>query len=143
MKNFLLLERAIKLAVKAHKGQVDRFGQPYVLHPLRMMLMVQGNSEKIVALLHDTVEKTTTTYDDLREKGFSGDVIEAVNSLTRRKGEDYDAYISRVSKNSIAVIVKIADLNDHLTESKKRYMVRKNLERIKKYKKAKQRLLKG
>ena len=142
MKNFFLLERAIKLAVKAHKGQVDRFGQPYILHPLRMMLSVKKNSEKIVALLHDTVEKTTTTYDDLREKGFSGDVIEAVNSLTRRKGEDYDAYISRVSKNSIAVIVKIADLNDNLTESKKRYMARKNLERIRKYKKAKQRLLK-
>tara|TARA_B100000945_G_scaffold298477_1_gene278333 strand:- start:168 stop:599 length:432 start_codon:yes stop_codon:yes gene_type:complete len=142
MKNFLLLERAIKLAVKAHKGQVDRFGQPYILHPLRMMLSVKKNSEKIVALLHDTVEKTTTTYDDLREKGFSGDVIEAVNSLTRRKGEDYDAYISRVSKNSIAVIVKIADLNDNLKESKKRYMARKNLERIRKYKKAKQRLLK-
>ena len=142
MKNFLLLERAIKLAVKAHKGQVDRFGQPYILHPLRMMLSVKKNSEKIVALLHDTVEKTTTTYDDLREKGFSGDVIEAVNSLTRRKGEDYDAYISRVSKNSIAVIVKIADLNDHLTESKKRYMNRIDMERIRKYKKAKQRLLK-
>ena len=142
MKNFLLLERAIKLAVKAHKGQVDRFGQPYILHPLRMMLSVKKNSEKIVALLHDTVEKTTTTYDDLREKGFSGDVIEAVNSLTRRKGEEYDAYISRVSKNSIAVIVKIADLNDNLKESKKRYMARKNLERIRKYKKAKQRLLK-
>ena len=142
MKNFLLLERAIKLAVKAHKGQVDRFGQPYILHPLRMMLSVKKNSEKIVALLHDTVEKTTTTYDDLRQKGFSGDVIEAVNSLTRRKGEDYDAYISRVSKNRIAVIVKIADLNDHLTESEKRYMTRKNLERIRKYKKAKQRLLK-
>tara|TARA_Y100000996_G_C22332395_1_gene565019 strand:- start:260 stop:691 length:432 start_codon:yes stop_codon:yes gene_type:complete len=142
MKNFLLLERAIKLAVKAHKGQVDRFGQPYILHPLRMMLMVEGNLEKIVALLHDTVEKTATTYDDLRNKGFSGDVIEAVNSLTRRKEEGYDKYISRVSKNNIAVAVKISDLNDHITESKKRGMTKKNKDRIKKYEIAKQKLLK-
>ena len=142
MKNFLLLERAIKLAVKAHKGQVDRFGQPYILHPLRMMLMVEGNLEKIVALLHDTVEKTAITYDDLRNKGFSGDVIEAVNSLTRRKEEGYDKYISRVSTNKIAVAVKISDLNDHLKESKKRGMTKKNKDRIKKYEKAKQKLLK-
>ena len=142
MKNFLLLERAIKLALKAHKGQVDRFGQPYILHPLRMMLMVEGNLEKIVALLHDTVEKTATTYDDLRNKGFSGDVIEAINSLTRRKEEGYDKYISRVSKNKIAVAVKISDLNDHITESKKRGMTKKNKDRIKKYEIAKQKLLK-
>ena len=82
------------------------------------------------------------SYDDLRDKGFSENIIEAVNCLTRRKGEDYDAYISRVLKNSIAIVVKIADLNDHLTESKKRYMNRIDMERIRKYKKAKQRLLK-
>ena len=101
-----------------------------------------ANLEKIVALLHDTVEKTTTTYDDLRNKGFSGDVIEAINSLTRRKEEGYDKYISRVSKNKIAVAVKISDLNDHLKESKKRGMTKKKKDRIKKYEKAKQKLLK-
>ena len=81
------LERAIQVAVSAHAGQVDKAGQPYILHPLRVMLHVSGLHERISAVLHDVVEDTDLTLEDLAGEGFPDDVIMALEALTKREGE--------------------------------------------------------
>ena len=85
------LERAIAIAAEGHAGQKDWGGEPYVLHPLRMMLRVSTNDERIVAALHDVCEDCPQwTFDRLRVEGFSGDIIAALQSVTKRQGEDYE-----------------------------------------------------
>ena len=85
-----LLERAINIAVEAHHGQRDRNGQPYIMHPIRVMGRVLTTPEKIVAILHDVVEDTEWTLDALRKDGFPADVLDALDCVTKREGEDYD-----------------------------------------------------
>lgn len=109
-----LLEEAIALAVEAHRGQRDRAGAPYVLHPLRMMFRVETDTEKVTALLHDVVEDTEWTLEGLRERGFPEEVVEAVDRLTRREGEEYDAFVQRAAAHPVARRVKIADLEDNM-----------------------------
>ncbi len=109
-----LLNRAVELAIRAHDGQHDRYGAPYVLHPLRVMHRVGNERERIIAVLHDTVEDTSLTLNDLRESGFSGKVIAGVDALTRRTGETYHDYIIRLMSNPEAVRVKLADLEDNM-----------------------------
>ncbi|RWN51460.1 MAG: HD domain-containing protein [Mesorhizobium sp.] len=108
------LATAIILAAEAHDGQVDKNGQPYILHPLRVMLAQDGNEERIAAVLHDVVEDT-----DLIGLGdilaiFGEEIREAVDSVTRREGEDYFDYVVRAKANPIGRQVKIADLNDNM-----------------------------
>jgi len=103
------LERAIAIAARAHEGQVDKAGVPYILHPLRMMLSVDTPEARMAAVLHDVVEDTPVTLEQLRAEGFPDSVIEAVRTLTKRDGEDYDAFIRRVGPNPIARQVKPAD----------------------------------
>jgi (p)ppGpp synthase/HD superfamily hydrolase len=107
------LERAIAIAVEAHRGQTDKAGQPYVLHPLRIMLSLDSEAERIVGVLHDVVEDSDWTFDDLRREGFSEDVIEALASVTKRDGESYDAFVARAAANPIGRAVKRADLLDN------------------------------
>lgn len=110
-----LLEEALRICVEAHRGQVDRAGAPYSLHPLRMMFRMQTESEKIVALLHDVVEDTDWTLDALREAGFPDDVVTAVDALTRREGEEsYEEFVRRAGADPIARRVKVADLEDNM-----------------------------
>ena len=109
-----LLERAILLAVQAHRGQVDRSGAPYILHPLRVMLRVETENERIAAVLHDVVEDTDWTLDGLRAEGFPEEVVQAVDCLTRREGESYDDRVARAAANPIARRVKLADLEDNM-----------------------------
>lgn len=109
------LDLAIKLATEAHAGQVDKGGQPYILHPLRVMLAMKSDNERIVAVLHDVVEDTAWTCDDLYwQHGFSPDVVVAIGALTRRQDEDYFDFIRRAAVNPIARAVKIADIRDNL-----------------------------
>lgn len=108
------LEDAIQLAAEAHRGQRDRNGQPYVLHVLRVMLRVTTEDERTAAVLHDLVEDTPHTLDDLRTLGFSEEVVRAVDCLTHRDGEPYDAYVERAASDPIARTVKLADLEDNL-----------------------------
>lgn len=108
------LEDAIALAARAHRGQLDKGGQPYILHPLRVMLRQQDEAASIVAVLHNVVEDTSTTLADLREAGYSEEVREAVDCLTRRPGEPYERMLSRVETNPIARRVKLADLEDNM-----------------------------
>ena len=86
-----MLERAIEIAVEAHKGQLDKGGNPYILHPLRVMMSVDLELEKIVAVLHDVVEDSNWTFEALLAEGFSNEVIEALKSVTKKSdNEDYD-----------------------------------------------------
>ncbi len=108
------LEQAIQLAVEAHRGQTDRYGSPYILHPLRVMQRVRSDTARITAVLHDVVEDTPYTFSDLRERGFSSTVVAAVDRLTRRDDEPYEAFIERIKPDALAVEVKIADLEDNM-----------------------------
>ena len=83
-----LLETAIALAVAGHAGQVDKADQPYILHPLRIMMRMGDETARIVAVLHDLVEDTDATFDDLRKAGFSDRVLDALDHLTHREEED-------------------------------------------------------
>lgn len=135
------LERAIEIAVRAHSGQRDKAGAVYILHPLRVMLHLSSAEAQIAAVLHDVVEDSSITLDSLREEGFSADVLAAIESLSRRDGEDYDAFIERVVQNSVARQVKIADLKDNMDLSRLgRKPSERDLERQAKYAKALERL---
>lgn len=109
-----MINKAFEIARHAHAGQVDKGGNPYILHPVRVALNCQTAEEKIVALLHDVVEDTPVTLEELQRQGFSREVIEAVHCLTKEPGEDYDAFIKRVATNPIATRVKIQDLKDNM-----------------------------
>ena len=94
------LENAIRIAVAAHQGQLDRAGQPYILHPLRVMARCQSADEKIVAVLHDVVEDTHWSFDDLRKEGFSEVIIQALDCVTKREGEPYEDFVRRSNRYS-------------------------------------------
>ena len=130
------LERAIAIAATAHEGQVDKAGAPYVLHPLRMMLAVTTPEARIAAVLHDVVEDTPVTLEQLRAEGFPAAVIEAVEALTKREGEDYEAFIRRVAPNPIAREVKLADLRDNSDLTRIAEPTEKDRARIDKYRRA-------
>jgi (p)ppGpp synthase/HD superfamily hydrolase len=108
------LEQAITIAVTAHRGQRDKAGQPYILHPLRVMQHCATDEERIVAVLHDVLEDTEVTASDLRREGFDEDIIEALACLTKVQDEAYDAFISRVMTNPLARRVKVNDLLDNM-----------------------------
>lgn len=107
------LERAIALAAEAHAGQLDRAGAPYILHPLRVMLRLKTTDERIVAVLHDVVEDCHWTIEALRAEGFTEAVLRAIESVTKREGEDYEAFVLRAARDPIGRRVKLADLHDN------------------------------
>ena len=110
-----LLGKAISIAVDSHSGQVNDKAQPYVLHPLRMMFKAVTIEEKIIAVLHDVIEKTTIDLEYLRSVGFSDRIVLGIDALSRRPQENYDKYIDRVAENKLATKVKIIDLNDNIS----------------------------
>lgn len=107
------LAEAIALARSAHEGQVDKAGQPYIEHPLRVMGRVSGEYEQMAAVLHDVVEDTALTVDDLEEAGCPGTVTKAVDALTKRPGESLADSMARVAVDPIALSVKRADIADN------------------------------
>jgi len=107
------LETAIRIAVTAHAGQTDKNGGPYVTHPLRLMAAVDGDAARCAAVLHDVVEDTSVTLEDLRREGISEPVLAAVALLTHDKSTPYVDYVIRCSGNPIARQVKLADLTDN------------------------------
>jgi len=108
------IEEAIRIAVEAHRGQRDRAGAPYILHPLRLLLRVHTDAERMAAVLHDVVEDTPWTLDALRARGFAGEVVDAVDALTRRADESYEAFVERAAAHPVARRVKLADIEDNL-----------------------------
>jgi hypothetical protein len=107
------LERALRIAAEAHEGQTDKEGLPYILHALRVMLGVLGEEAQIVAVLHDVVEDTPVTLDDLRAAGFSEAILAAVARVTHAPGEPYADYVVRCKGDEIARRVKLSDLTDN------------------------------
>ncbi len=130
------LEHAIALAASAHEGQVDKAGAPYILHPLRVMLRVASTEERIVAVLHDVIEDCGWSLDRLRAEGFSEAVIAALDSVTRRDGESYEAFVLRAAANPIGRRVKIADLEDNCDLSRITNPTERDRERVEKYRRA-------
>lgn len=130
------LEDAIALAVEAHRGQKDRAGAPYVLHPLRMMFRVETDAERMAAVLHDVVEDTDWTLDGLRDAGFPEEVVAAVDHLTRREGESYDDFVRRAAAHPVARRVKIADLEDNMDVRRTGTVTEKDVERLTRYHRA-------
>jgi (p)ppGpp synthase/HD superfamily hydrolase len=108
------LEDAISLAVEAHRGHRDKAGQPYILHPLRVMFRLEGETERIVGVLHDVVEDSHYTLDDLRQMGYSEKIVEAIDHLSRREDESYEEFVKRTALHSLARLVKLADLEDNM-----------------------------
>jgi (p)ppGpp synthase/HD superfamily hydrolase len=135
------LERAIEIAVLAHKGQTDKGGNPYILHPLRVMMALDSETEKIVGILHDVVEDSDWTFEDLEKEGFGPDVLEALKSVTKNHDEHgtdegYFRFVERAKQNSIGLRVKIADLQDNIDVSRLPEVDEKTKQRIDKYRKS-------
>ncbi|MEM1179573.1 MAG: GTP pyrophosphokinase [Acidobacteriota bacterium] len=107
------IEKTVAIAAGAHEGQTDKAGKVYLLHPLRLMLQVQEDEEHIVAVLHDVVEDSDWTLEDLRVEGFSEPILTAIDSVIRRQEETYDDFIRRAGENPIGRQVKLADLKDN------------------------------
>lgn len=112
------LEQAIAIAVEAHRGDQDRAGQPYILHPLRVMFRLETEEERTVAVLHDVVEDHGDVWpmERLRELGFPAHLLEALDCVTRRSGETYEEFVERSAANPIGRRVKLADLEDNMDD---------------------------
>lgn len=108
------LETAIAVAVQAHQGQLDKAGVPYILHPLRLMLQLEDDEERIIAVLHDVVEDTMVTFDHLRQMGFSSAVLEVLEYLTHRPEDSYEEYIQKIQTHPVASKIKLLDLEDNM-----------------------------
>ena len=108
------LELAIEVALRAHAGQQDKSGGPYILHPLHLMMQMDREEAQITAVLHDVVEDSSVTLADLAELGFSPAVLTAVDLLTHKKGQPYADYIQELKHNDLARQVKLADLTHNM-----------------------------
>ncbi len=128
-----LLEKAIAIAVEAHRGKQDRYGAPYILHPLRVMSRVATPEEQTVAILHDVVEDTRWTFEDLESEGFPRQVIEALKCLTKHEGEAYEDFVKRSASNLLARRVKLADLEDNMDIHRMRHVGDEEKQRLEKY----------
>jgi (p)ppGpp synthase/HD superfamily hydrolase len=118
--DLLILFNAIKIAMKAHSGQKDKAGMDYIHHPLRVMCSMKDLKTATIAILHDVIEEDPIAWgpSTLKNQGIPDDIIEAVLALTRNDGESYSNYIDRVSKNNLAIIVKLPDLEDNMNLSR-------------------------
>jgi (p)ppGpp synthase/HD superfamily hydrolase len=146
------LERAIEIAVAAHKGQRDKAGQPYVLHPLRVMFRLHSDDEKIVGVLHDVVEDNPDwTFERLASEGFSAAVIDGLRAVTKRPDEErslaeardpearfaaYERFVLRAAQNPIGRCVKLADLADNCDLSRISAPTERDRERVERYRRA-------
>ena len=130
-----LLENAIAIAVEAHQGQKDKAGHPYILHPLRVMFRVESEDERTVAILHDVVEDHGDVWsvDKLRQSGFPQRILDALDCVTKRKGETYEQFVERSASNPIALRVKLADLEDNMDIRRLNAVTEKDRERLNRY----------
>ena len=135
-----MLEKAVQIAVSAHKEQVDKSEQPYILHLIRVMDAGETDQEKICGILHDLVEDTDWTFEKLENEGFSEEIISALKCVTKQENEDYDDFIGRVKTNPLAIKVKLNDLRDNMDITRLFYITEKDRERLNKYLKAYQEL---
>jgi (p)ppGpp synthase/HD superfamily hydrolase len=131
------LERAIVIAAQAHADTVDKAGAPYILHCLRVMLAMNSTSDRIVGVLHDVVEDCADwTLDRVRSEGFSEEVVGALDSVTKRDGEEYFSFVRRAAENRVGRKVKLADLKDNSDLTRISKPTQRDFDRIEKYQKA-------
>ena len=126
--------------MQAYAGKKDKAGETYILHPLRVMAKVSSTREKAVALLHDVIEDSDFSADDLLAEGIPADIVAAVTALTRRPAEDYEQFIERVQRDRLAVTVKLADIEDNLNVLRLAELNAVDLKRTAKYHRAWQQL---
>ena len=127
------LSRAIHIATEVHKEQKDKVGKPYITHVMRVMERCKTEEEKIVAVLHDVVEDTTTTLDDLRKEGFNEKILSAIDAITQRKKESKTDYIERIKQNPLATRVKLNDLEDNMDVRRLPKLADRDVKRLNKY----------
>lgn len=127
---------ALKLCFEAHKDQIDKSGMPYVFHPFHLAEQMADENTTIVALLHDVIEDTEYTLDDLRKFGFAEDVLSAISLMTHADDVPYMEYVVKIKTNSIAKAVKLADLKHNSDMSRLDRITQIDEERAKKYKQA-------
>jgi (p)ppGpp synthase/HD superfamily hydrolase len=135
------LDAAIGLAVEKHRGVLDRAGEPYILHPLRVMMRVRelgGSVEaQMVAVLHDVMEDCGVTSADLRALGFSEAVVSGVESVTKRADEEgaeqYQRFVERAAQHPLGRLVKRADLEDNLDVRRNAELTEKDRLRLNRY----------
>lgn len=128
-----LLALAKRIALTAHEGQVDKAGTPYWHHPAFVADHVTSPEGKVVAWLHDVVEDTEWSLDDLRTEGIWPEIVEGVDAITKRAGEAYECYLDRVKANPLALAVKLADLTHNMDLSRIANPTEKDFARIEKY----------
>ena len=131
-----MIDIALAIARKAHAGQVDKAGVDYIQHPLYVASQVKTEQEKAVALLHDVLEDSDITAADLLAYGLSNEVVTAVQTLTKKKGQSYQDYLGKVKSNNLARVVKLADLKHNSDLSRLKTVSNTDYERVKKYKNA-------
>ncbi len=131
-----LLEKALQIAVKAHSGQIDKAGSAYIFHPIRVSNRCSTDDERIVALLHDTIEDTEVTTEYLLMEGFPRNIVDAILSVTRNEDESYDDFIKRSRLNPIGRQVKLHDLEDNMDIKRLNELTEKDIYRLNKYIKA-------
>ena len=130
-----MLNKMLVLTTNRHAGQFDRGGNTYILHPLKVMYYLKSNDEELqcIALAHDLIEDTDTTFAELREMGFTERIINGIKSLTKMPGESYDDYKLRVKENPDAVKVKLCDLRHNTDVRRLKGVTEKDLARMEKY----------
>ena len=131
-----IVDLALSIARKAHEGQLDKAGVDYIEHPIYVASQVATEEEKAVALLHDVIEDSPVSAEELLQAGLPETVVTAVQVLTKKKEQDYQTYLETVKKNPLARVVKLADLKHNSDLSRLSSITEKDRERLKKYKKA-------
>ena len=131
-----MLELALSIATEAHRGQFDKAGIDYIEHPIFVASQVDSEEEKAVALLHDVIEDSSVTAEELLNAGLPETVVTAVQILSKKKGQDYQTYLKTVKSNPLARAVKLADLKHNSDLLRLETITDKDLERLEKYKKA-------
>jgi len=131
-----IIEKSLKIALKAHSGQTDKAGKAYILHPLRLMAKMPTDEEKAVALLHDVIEDSDFTEQDLLDAGIPNNVVTAVKTLSKKSGENYQQFIGRVLENKLAAKIKKVDIEDNINVLRLNTLSVTDLERVAKYHKA-------
>lgn len=128
----ILVAKAVEIAARAHAGQTDKAGQPYIEHPIRVMLQVKSDVAKAAAALHDVLEDTDLTAEDLRAEEIPEEVIRIVEILTKNPGESYEKQVRKALKNPIAKEVKKADVLDNSNPERLEHLDKKTRTRLKK-----------
>ncbi|HMV42635.1 MAG TPA: hypothetical protein PK079_13235 [Leptospiraceae bacterium] len=132
-----MIQRAIEIALDAHRDQTDKNGQPYILHVMRVGLRGRTDEEKILGILHDVVEDSSWTFEMLAKEGFSERILSALKCLTKKsEDEPYEEFIGRVKENPLAISVKLNDLEDNMDVRRMEIVQEKDSKRLNKYLKA-------